>query len=173
LGGDVRYWDAKSEPGRGGVARIYAVSQRLRAFVSEAEIDAVERALDGQSSPRRLQPPEQGTLSLAARPALLGALSGHGSLRELLDGATSLKAVADLESDGVRLKAELTLEDADQAEKLASAAKLVLERALGDGAVQVELHADADRVLLSAKLSRVQLLPALSYLRLAPAEQDR
>jgi len=173
LGGDVRYWDAKTEPARGGVARIYALSQRLRAFVSEAEIDAVERALSGAASARRLQPPEEGTLSLAARPALLGVLSGHGSLRELLDGAKALNAVADLESDGVKLKAELLLENADQAAQLASAGKLVLGRALGDSTVQVELRADADRVLLSAKLSRAQLLPALGCLGLGAGGDGR
>jgi hypothetical protein len=167
LGGDVRYWDAKTPPARSGVARIYALSQRLRAFVSEAEIDAVERALSGMSSPRRLQPPEEGTLSLAVRPALLGVLSGHGSLRELLDGAKALTAVADLESDGVRLEAELLLESADQAAKLASAGKLVLERALGGQAAEVELRADADRLLLSTRLSRAQLLPALVCLGVA------
>ena len=164
LGGDVRYWDAKSPPARSGVARIYAMSQRLRAFVSEAEIDAVERALSGLPSAPRLEPPEEGTLSLAARPALLGVLSGHGTLRELLDGAKALHAVADLESDGVRLKAELLLQNAEQAEQLASAAKLALARALGDSALHTELRADADRVLLSAKLSRAELAPALTCL---------
>jgi hypothetical protein len=165
LGADVRYWDAKAPPPRGGVARIYAISQRLRAFVSEAEIDAVERALAGFSTERRLEPPEEGTLSLAARPALLGVLSGHGTLRELLDGAKALHAIADLESDGVRLKAELLLQNAEQAEQLASAAKLVLARALGDSAVRAELRADGDRVLLSARLSRADLAPALACLR--------
>jgi hypothetical protein len=164
LGGDVRYWDAKTPPARGGVARIYAMSQRLRAFVSEAEIDAVERALLGLPSRPRLEPPEEGTLSLAARPALLGVLAGHGTLRELLESAKALHAVADLESDGVRLKAELLLESADQAEQLASAAKLVLARAGGDSAVRAELRADADRVQLSAQLSRAQLLPLLGCL---------
>jgi len=173
LGGDVRYWDAKTPPARGGVARIYAMSQRLRAFVSEAEIDAVERALAGLSAERRLLPPEEGTLSLAARPALLGVLAGHGTLRELLDGAKALHAVADLESDGVRLKAELLLQNAEQAEQLASAAKLVLTRALGDSAVRAELRADADRVLLSAQLGRSQLLPALGCLGLVPAGERR
>lgn len=168
LGGDVRYWDAKTTPPRSGVARIYASSQRLRAFVSEAEIDAVERALAGLSAGRRLEPPEEGTLSLAARPALLGVLSGHGALRELLDGAKVLRAVADLESDGVQLKAELLLENAEQATQLASAAKLVLERAVGDSGVQAQLRADAERVVLSARLSRAQLLPALGCLQPGP-----
>ncbi|HXK19631.1 MAG TPA: hypothetical protein VNG33_17595 [Polyangiaceae bacterium] len=173
LGGDVRYWDAKLAPARGGVARIYAMSQHLRAFVSEAEIDAVERALAGLSAARRLEPPEEGTLSLAARPALLGVLSGHGTLRELLEGAKALHAVADLESDGVQLKAELVLETPEQAAQLAAAAKLVLERALADSRVHAELRADAERVLLSAQLSRAQLLPALGCLGLGSTAEGR
>jgi len=173
LGGDVRYWDAKIAPSRSGVARIYAISQHLRAFVSEAEIDAVERALSGVSAQRRLEPPEEGTLSLAARPALLGVLSGHGTLRDLLDGAQALHAVADLESDGVRLKAELLLEDAEQAAQLAAAGKLVLERALADSGVHAELRSDAERVLLSAQLRRAQLLPALGCLRPGATAEGR
>ena len=172
LGGDVRYWDNQSPPARAGVARIYAVSQRLRAFVSEAEIDAVERALSGSSGERRLQPPEEGTLSLAARPALLAQLAGRGSLRELLDGAKTLSAVADLESDGLLLKAELLLGSPEQAQRLASAAELALGRALGASGVHAELRADADRVLLSARLTRSQLVPALGCLQSSAAGES-
>ncbi|MES1187505.1 MAG: hypothetical protein ABUL60_27045 [Myxococcales bacterium] len=163
LGRDLRYWDAKVPPAtRGGVARIYALGDRVRAFVSEAELDAVERTLDGAASPRRLQPPEEGTISLAARPRLLGRLAGSGSLRELLEDAKSLTAVADLESDGVRLKLELLLASADEAEQLARAGKLVLSRALGDTKLEVTLRAESERVLLAAQLSRAQLAPLLA-----------
>ncbi len=162
LGADLRYWDNKATPPRGGVARVYALGQRLRAFVSEAEIDAVERTLAGFVSPRRLEPPEEGTLSLAARPGLLRRLAGEGTLRDLLEDAKALRAVADLESDGVRLKLELLMAGAEQAEQLAGAAKLVLSRALGDTALHVELRAESDRVELSAQLSRAELAPVLA-----------
>ncbi len=162
LGGDLRYWDNKSTPPRAGVSRVYALGQRVRGFVSEAEIDAVERALAGFASPRRLEPPEEGTLSLAARPRLLGRLAGSGTLRELLEDAKALHAVADLESDGVRLKLELLMAGAEQAEQLAGAGKLVLSRALGDAALHVELAAESDRVVLSAQLSRAELAPVLA-----------
>jgi hypothetical protein len=165
LGGDVRYWDAKTTPDRGGVARIYAAQQRLRAFVSEAELDAVERSLANGAGPRRLEPPEEGTLSLAARPSLLGRWAGQGTLRELLEDAKALHAVVDLESDGVRLKAELVLENAEQAEQLASAAKLVLARLPGDAGAKAELRVDADRVLLAARFSRAELAPLVLCLR--------
>lgn len=165
LGADVRYWDAKAPPARGGVARIYAVNQRLRAFVSEAEIDAVERALAAGQGPRRLEAPEEGTLSLAARPALLGRLAGQGSLRELLVEAKALHAVADLESDGVRLKAELVMDSADQAELLASAGKLVLGRLPGEAGGKAVLRVDGDRLVLSASFTRSELAPVLLCLR--------
>jgi len=162
LGADLRYWDNKSTPSRGGVARIYALGRRVRGFVSEAEIDAVERTLAGFSSPRRLEPPEEGTLSLAARPGLLGRLAGTGTLRDLLEDAKALHAVADLESDGVRLKLELLMAGTEQAEQLTGAGKLALSRALGDTALHVELRAESDRVVLSAQLSRAELAPVLA-----------
>lgn len=169
LGADVRYWDATTPPSREGVARIYAFGDRLRAFVSEAELDAMERQLGGAPSDQRLEAPSEGTLSLAARPTLLARLSGHGILRRLLEGAKHLSAVLDLDSDAVRLKAELQLQTPEQAADLVSAANLVAGRLLGARAAQFELRADAERVLLSAKLSRADLAPALGCLRAAEA----
>jgi hypothetical protein len=163
LGRDLRHWDRRAAPSsRGGVARVYAWGDRVRAFVSEAEIDAVERTLTGLGSTRRLEPPEEGTLSLAARPGLLGRLAGRGTLRELLEEASALRAVADLESDGVRLKLELLLSGAEQARQLASAGQLVLARATGDAVLDVTLGAESDRVVLSARLTRAQLAPLLA-----------
>jgi hypothetical protein len=163
LGRDLRHWDRRSAPSsRGGVARVYVLGDRVRAFVSEAELDALERALTGLGSGRRLEPPEEGTLSLAARPALLGRLSGQGTLRDLLEDAKALRAVADLEADGMRLKCELLLAGAEQAQQLASAGKLVLSRAMGGAALDVTLGAESDRVVLSARLTRAQLAPLLA-----------
>jgi hypothetical protein len=165
LGGDVRYWDAKTPPVREGVARIYAFSDRLRAFASEAEIDALELRLAGGGDARRLEPPAEGTLSFAARPALLAGLVGNGILRTLVEGSKSLSAIADLESDGARLKAELVLETPDQAADLVSAARLVVDRLLGDYASKLQLRADAERVLLDARLSRNELLALFARAR--------
>src|SRR5205814_5949763 len=95
------------------------------------------------------------------------------TLRDLLEGAKTLHAVADLESDGVQLKAELVLETAEQAAQLAAAAQVVLERGLANTAVHAQLRADAERVLLSAQLSRAQLLPALGCLGLGSAAGGR
>ena len=57
LGADVRYWDASATPPREGVARIYAAGERARAFVSEAELDAMDRMLEGRPSGGRLEAP--------------------------------------------------------------------------------------------------------------------
>lgn len=159
LGADVRYWDASATPPREGVARIYAAGERMRAFVSEAELDAMDRMLEGRASAERLEAPAEGTLSLAARPALLARLSGSGLLRELLNGAKRFTAIADLESDGARLKAELVLETAQQAEALAGAAKLVLGRLMALPTGKLELRAEAERVLFDAQLGADQLRP--------------
>lgn len=167
LGGDVRYFERSSTAtlARGSVARIYTASTRVRAFVSEAEIDAVERVLATGGAERRLTPPEEGTLSLAARPWLLARFGGRGALRELLEAGRALHAVADLESDGVRLKLELELEKAEQADALATAAKHALDKLGGELATTAQLRAEGERVVLSARLERSHLLPLLGCLR--------
>lgn len=167
LGGDVRYFDRKSSGAlaRGAVARIYTASSRVRAFVSEAELDAVERVLETGGAERRLAPPEEGTLSFAARPGLISRFGGRGALGELLDAAKALHGVADLESDGVRLKLELTLAKAEQAEALAGAGRQALQRLGGSLAAAAELGAVGERVVLSARLERSQLLPLFGCLR--------
>jgi hypothetical protein len=149
------------------VARIYAIGERVRAFVSEAEIDAVERLLAGQGGERRLEPPEEGTLSLAARPWLLARLTGRGSLREMLDQARTLFVVIELESDGAAVKVSLTLANPERAQSLASAGKQALSRLGGRLGTSATLTADGDRVVLTAKLSRAELVPALVCLRSA------
>jgi hypothetical protein len=73
--------------------------------------------------------------------------------------------VADLESDGARLKAELVLESPDQAADLVSAGRLVLDKLLGDHASKLELRADAERVLLDARMSRSELVALFTRAR--------
>lgn len=164
LGADVRHWDTRAATERAGVARIYALGDRGLAFVSEAEIDAVERTLDGLGSPRRLEPPEEGTLSIAARPSLLTRLRVGGSLEELLEGARKLQLVVELDSNGVSLKAELALASPDKASALAAAAQLALDRMGGQIASGATLRPDGERVVLSAKLSRAELAPFVACL---------
>jgi hypothetical protein len=165
LGGDVRYFERRSTStlGRGGVARLYTATTRVRAFVSEAEIDAVERVLETGGAERRLQAAEEGTLSLAARPRLLTRFSGSG-LREQLEAARSLRLIAELESDGVRLKLELEMKDAADAQELARAGKQVLQRVGGAWASRAEISAEAGRLVLTAQLERSQLAPLVGCL---------
>jgi hypothetical protein len=161
----LRYWDRK--PGaplpRSATARIYAQGDRLRAFVSEAEIDAVERALSTPPSPRQLRPPAEGALSLAVRPALLGRLAS-GTLRELLTPAQTLEVVVDLESDRARLRAELVLDSAEHAETLLAAGRQALERAPSELAASASLQGEQERITLQATLTRAQLAPLLTCL---------
>lgn len=166
LGGDVRYWDklpgAPSE--RGAVARIYAVGTRVRVFLSKAEIDAVERTLGGRGSERRLAPPEEGTLAVALRPLLLARLAPGSTLPDLLGDARAVHGVADLESDGMRIRLELVLSDAESATRLASAAQAVVARAAQPAGAHVDVRAETDRVLFSTRLERDQLGRALGCL---------
>lgn len=171
LGGDVRYWDKlPGEPSeRGAVARIYAVGTRVRVFLSKAELDSVERTLDGRGSERRLAPPEQGTLAVAIRPLLVARLAPGSTLPDLLSDARSVHGVADLESDGMRLQLVLVLGDSESATRLAAAAQAVVARALPPAGAaghvgSVDVRAETDRVLLSARLERGELARALACL---------
>lgn len=165
LGADLRFWERK--PGtplaRGAVARIYAQGDRLRAFVSEAEIDAVERAVTVPPSARRLSPPAEGALSLAVRPALLAGLAS-GSLRELLVRAESLSLTLQLEADRARLRGELVLRSAEDAQALSAAGKLVLERVPSLLGASSELTTDGERLVLVAEAKRERIAPLLGCL---------
>jgi hypothetical protein len=169
LGADLRYWDRRAQPSlpRSSVARVYALGERVRAFVSEAELDAVERTLDGLGSPRRLVPAEEGSLSLAARPQRLGRLAGlvGSTLRDVLEQSTLLELVIDLESDAAKLKLELTTADATHAAELARAAQLVLARALGARGSRVAVRQDRERLIVSYGSSRAELALLVACLR--------
>ncbi|MDF3066916.1 MAG: hypothetical protein K0R38_2517 [Polyangiaceae bacterium] len=162
LGADVRYWDRqRTKPlARSASARLYAAGDRVRAFVSEAELDAVERALDRLGEPRSLSAPEEGALSLAARPRLLGKLVS-GTLRELLEDSRSLELVIDLESDMASLRASLQTSSPEHAERLASAGRAVVQAALGERAKRAEMRAVESRVSFTLRLPREELAALL------------
>ncbi len=166
LGADVRYWDRQRDKplARSASARLYAVGSRVRAFVSEAELDAVERALDGLAGARRLSPPEEGALSLAARPQLLARLAG-GGLRDLLEDAKSLEITLDLASDAASLRASLVTASPEHATRLTSAAQYALSRAFGERAKKAELHALGDRVTFALRVRRDELGPLVACLQ--------
>ena len=159
LGGNVRHWD-RSAPARerGDVARVYAARERILAFVSEAELDAVERLLSrrsrSESGPR---PPEEGTLSLAARPALLRPFFQGETLRGLLETARRLTAVVDLQSDVVLGEIALEMTQPGDAERLASAASAVLSRLDSDVAKRAQLRAESAHVVCELRLARSDL----------------
>lgn len=167
LGADLRYWEKAPGPAplsRSAVARLYALGERALVFVSEAEIDAVERALSGLGGPRRLSAPAEGALSLALRPRLLAPLT-RGTLRELLEEAERFEAVVDLESDGARLALVLVAAEPAHAQELARAGQQVLARALGDRAKAARLSVVAERLTFDLRASREELGAALGCLR--------
>jgi hypothetical protein len=166
VGADVRYWDRKTTASlaRAGTARLYAVGSRVRAFVSEAELDSVERALGGLSEPRPLVAPEEGTLSLAARPRLLTPFVS-GTLRELLSDSRSLQVVVDLESDDASLRASLETASTEHAEALAKAAEVVVRSVLGERAEGARVAAADSRVSLTLRISRAELAALLPAAR--------
>lgn len=164
LGADIRHWDRRgAKPARASTARLYALGERVRVFVSEAELDAVERTLAGLSS-RPLVAPEEGALSLAVRPRALAKLVG-GSLRGLLEDSRDLQLIVDLESDMATLLLSLSTASPEAATALASAGKQVLARLLGERAQGAELRVTAEHLSLSLRLRREELAPAFACLR--------
>jgi len=167
LGADVRYWERLPGPtplARSGSARVYAIGDRVRGFVSEAEIDAVERLLE-RGTDHRLEPAAEGTLSVALRPRFLADRVGSGRLQDLLRDADELRGVVLLESDRVRIKASLSLQSDAQAAELVRAAREVSARLLGDRADPIEFRAEGSRALLSAELRRSDWAPLLGCFR--------
>ncbi len=166
LGGDVRRWEReRTQPlARSSTARLYALGDRVRAFVSEAELDSVDRALEGLSEPRLLVAPEEGALSLATRPRLLAPWV-NGTLRELLQDSKSLELVVDLQSDGAVLRGVLATSSPDQAQQLVRAGQKVLEVARGGRGQPAELLALDSRATLKLRLDRSELGALLGRVR--------
>ena len=78
LGAAWRMYERRQSPARGVPARVYLRGTDLLVLVSVAEIDSVERALEGRSVSARLEVPSRGAVSMAARAE---------SLRRLLAGS--------------------------------------------------------------------------------------
>jgi len=66
LGGGWLSYDFSSAP-RSSIARVYWKPPELAVLVSSAELDAAERAIEQSADSARLEPSEDGLLSLVAR----------------------------------------------------------------------------------------------------------
>jgi hypothetical protein len=138
LGGGWRMYERDVPASRAASARVYARLEDLLVFVSTAEIDSTERAIDKRQRGTPMIPPERGAVSLAARAAPVRSwLAEHvPTAAAALRRATRIAAHADLSAAGLEAELEIKFESADQAKAAADTSGL-LARVVGvsDGLV--------------------------------------
>lgn len=170
LGAGWRYHDQKQAVGRALPSRLYAFTHEIWVFVSEAEIDAVDRLLGGGVRSTRLEVPERGLLSMAASmPALAHAVRDTSpKAARLLEVGDVMTAFADLGQDGVEAFFSFDFADERTAQRAAAATEL-LRTALDSGEGVTGMIAHSARVntvsatvSLELSLSREQLGSLLS-----------
>jgi hypothetical protein len=117
LGGGWRLYRRDAPTRRAAPAQIYARHEDLLVFVSTAEIDSTERAIEKRQRGEPVIPPARGAVAVAARVAPLRAwLSNYvPTLAKALRHATRLAAHADLNAAGLEAELEVQFESADQA----------------------------------------------------------
>lgn len=123
-----RVYEARRIEGRVAPAALYAYLDDLWVVASVAEVDAVERVLEGRASEPNVEPPERGVISCAARLPALAALLRADSPKSarLLERARDAQASADLTAEGLVLSAEMRFAEEDEATRAASAVRLLL-----------------------------------------------
>jgi hypothetical protein len=154
---------------RAAPARLYVHGEKILAFVSTAEIDAVERRLEGRTSSSNVQPAASGAVSFAARaPRLAASLSPSArKAARWLSEARIIRGSADLTSVEARVEIEVEFETAERA-RLAADASALLARMLAtssDNARRVvdTLHIEAvDATLVVRGKLPTELIAELS-----------
>lgn len=136
LGGGYFLFERPRPKWRSAPARAYAFADERLVLVSEAEIDSVERVLEYRVDDDRVDPPDRGLVSIAARPAPVSGLlaSQFPAVAAVLEQATSLQGYADVGEEGLRGTIEAgfaTESDAQKASTQAQALLAVLRQAQG------------------------------------------
>ncbi len=165
LGGGWQRWDRSEAVTRAEPARVYAFGGDVLVFVSEAEIDAVERRLERGVEVESVEPPELGLVSLAASMSALAHALRDKAPRaaELLEKGSVLTGHADfVHTRGATVDLDFGFKAAEQAERSARAAELLL-LALRDSPGPVGRVAAAARVEAVGKsvALRLRLEPEL------------
>jgi hypothetical protein len=131
LGGGWRRYERRGKLARSAPARLYVHPDDLLVLVTTAEIDGVERALERGARDARLDPPEKGVISLAARSAALAEVMTDRSpaAARLLRKSRTLSASGELSGGRLTVELEVDFEHAEDARSAADAVGL-LARAL-------------------------------------------
>jgi hypothetical protein len=135
LGGAWRRYDRKPPKSRAAPVRIYARTDDVLVFVSNAEVDSVERRLEQGASDPHVEPAESGVFSIDARaPALAHWLRDRApAVSRLLGHAERVRLKADVESVGLKAELELTFESEKAARTTADGAGEMAKALAGSG----------------------------------------
>jgi hypothetical protein len=138
LGGGWRLYQRDAPTRRAAPAQIYARLEDLLVFVSTAEIDSTERAIEKRQRGAPVIPPARGAVALAARVAPIRAWLAKylPTASAALRRATRLAAHADLNAAGLEAELEVEFESADQARAARDTAGLIVRAvSVSDGLV--------------------------------------
>jgi hypothetical protein len=160
LGADLRRHDRSPPSRRSAPARLYVLSDTLIVFVSEAAIDSVARRIEERAEDARVEPPERGMVSFAARvPPMLRHIEGRSArLAQALAEASNVEAHVSLDSVGLRGRIEVHFSDAREAGDAAASVQQLLASlgrlggALGEVPRGARVEALADRLVLELAL---------------------
>lgn len=130
LGADWRRFERAPPERRASPARVYLHSEALAVFVSEAEIDSTERAVELALDDGALEPPARGLLSFAARVRpLLRQLSGRfPEVADALGSAGRAMGYAEVDSTGLSGAIEIDFADPVDAEQATRKAGVLLDQ---------------------------------------------
>jgi len=128
LGGGVLVYERPRPARRSAPARIYAFGEDRLLFVSEAEVDSVERVVEAHRGGEGARPDESGICSFAARPAPLAQLfaADFPAVAEAIVGAVSLHGALDLGDGGLRGSIEASFRTAGEAKTATDRASALL-----------------------------------------------
>ena len=157
LPGGWRSYAARELQGRAAPAAIYAHHAARWVVASGAELDAVDRVLEGRADDAPVEVPERGVLSVGARLRTVAAqLRGSApKAARFLERARAASASADLTSEGLALTAEMRFEREEDAGRASRALELLLAALALEGPSwlrEVEVSTVATTVALRARV---------------------
>lgn len=145
LGAGFFVRDAWKSGPRTSPARLYTYLEKRWIVASAAEVQALERVIEGNRYERHFEPPARGVLSISAR---LDRISQElqetaPKAARFLEKGRDFEATLDLEGRGVKISARMHFEESDDAELAARAMNLFARLALGAATLgQVDLQVE-------------------------------
>lgn len=128
LGGRIRRYDARDDTRRAAVARIYERLGSVLVCASAAEVDPLERVVEGGRRERLSFPPPDGEIGWVASGAELASLWEPSSPKagRLMGAAVTWSGSVSASADGLSSSSALEFTDAKVAERALGATRWVM-----------------------------------------------